>query len=168
MLCKVDDARIAAKFECNVCCIILQPLTGLTTVRRYFTGTSWVASSSTATTPSSGDLFEVFKFNNQWWFTHDYGTTYKHASGTWIPELIQVLGEVHDYSSSTEEGDHFPGDTSTKISANDSQKNISGTWSDTSLTAVVVPSSSPVGDADLINSYLFTDGVRIWDTRCSS
>jgi hypothetical protein len=93
---------------------------------------NWV-NSEDGVHPTSEDVYEIYTNGSDWNFVYDHNTADKYTFGRdFDPEEVQVYGEVLNYDTGNK-GDHAPGDTSNKIQANLSKKNISGTWSNTSL-----------------------------------
>ncbi|MCI0438192.1 MAG: hypothetical protein L0177_03570 [Chloroflexi bacterium] len=141
------------------------PDTGPAITRYRQSDGSWSSNVSSAVHPTASKQYEVFRFNGEWWLSYDFGGDYFKKGTNWEAEHVRVAGETQTYEAvaGTDKGDHFPGDLSNKIQANNVGKNVSGTWSDTSLSEI--NSGSGNGDSDLSNSS--GDGVRVWDVRCN-
>ena len=127
-------------------------------------GGEWTDSASDAVNPTASKKYEQYKYDSKWWVRYDGGTQFQ-LSTSWSPDHVQVAGETTSYEAvaGTDKGHHAPGDKSNKIQANNSKKNVSGIWSDTSLTV-----GTPTGNHDSDGSNNDGDGMRTWDKRCSS
>ena len=132
----------------------------------YQSNGSWTDEASTAVSPTSEDLYEVYQSGDNWFIRYDYGTAYTEPH-TFTPHAIVVGGETKSYqpvSGGIAKGDHAPGDRTNKIRMNNIKKNVNGSWS-----------SATLGPGERSDLPMKTDrqggsgeSFRIWDDRCSS
>ena len=131
----------------------------------YHSNGTWSKSHLDAVSPTASVLYEVYQYNGSWNFSYNYGTSYTSQQTNWTPNQVKIAGETLEFhaASPTNKGDHFPGDASNPIHADFPQHDVNGIWSSTALQ---ITTNQGNGAVDKNNGS--GDGIRVWDTRCSS